>query len=962
MSRHRGAIQGAHQMHSSAIHADEEVKKVVPPPIPKLDPEKLEWSDEESDWKVKESPQVLLKTALKLQAKHTDIDEPDAIDAFEYKDYFYEKALEDPNQPEVLHHYTNKIDHKRTKLKELHGDTIDKLTRGVKGTLPHEIRKPNYDKYDYPLPILPSHVKLSLGLDIIEHLWYEFIMHGCDESELIKMTKLKKITLKMEKHIGYRLPEFNELIFPGLDKNDYIEFTSVCCQLALIGEKRHVRIQKAMSSSIDIRHPLMRLPMPSCCAIDSCQFVPGAGMNPIDMLPKSLEQEEEEEKKAKEQAEAEAVAFECKENGGGDDDDDDDGPNVDLHALKVAYITHRLKLHGNLRLKHIPDIMEHAQIPYDKSRYPSSEWELKGEVLISSIDECLLVSNMIRTDLDEKVSNETDPKYKLPLWMEDEFKPSEIMLFKHHFKSIDIDGGGELDEEELQTLTESLGSRVTIEEAKDLIAIMDLDGGGTVSFDEFMMLMYKIQNGVIDLGDNLLAKSMVAAKSQITIFEEIEENMSNPVPGSKVINYGGSPVDCDFVINGPKGSPYEGGNFKLRITLLDGYPFKCPTVTFITRIFHVNILLQFDGNGYMQHLSSLWDSSWNIRKIVEHALHILANPQIDYVPIDMIHIVKVFLSEKLAVAQELDRERRAELQRNKDEREAEANYAKIQQDEYNEFIKNEEIKSNYETRLMAGEDPIENAVEIEDMIKYDENMAVVLSLDEEDELNIHMQTYRDMYAQEKIEQDEANSIAEQERLEEEMAEKARLDAEEQAEWDAGQDPTLALLEGLIGNDEVEDDSNIDPRFRKVVAHKTSDELMKPLQRQQQMHLATIQMFLFENVRYMQAIQGYVEKFAKVNDSAVKFDEDCDGDGDVDDSVVSGNVMIDNMDGTEHVHHGEHEVNEVDLEHQSFDHGHEHEFGDGPSLYYKDGRKRKNPNIDDESSESEGDDDLGAGFD
>ena len=116
---------------------------------------------------------------------------PDAIDAFEYKDYFYEKALEDPNQPEVLHHYTNKIDHERTKLKELHGDTIDKLTRGVKGTLPHEIRKPNYDKYDYPLPILPSHVKLSSGLDIIEHLWYEFIMHGCDESELITMTKLK---------------------------------------------------------------------------------------------------------------------------------------------------------------------------------------------------------------------------------------------------------------------------------------------------------------------------------------------------------------------------------------------------------------------------------------------------------------------------------------------------------------------------------------------------------------------------------------------------------------------------------------------------------------------------------------------------------------------------------------------------------------------------------------------------
>ena len=101
--------------------------------------------------------------------------------------------------------------------------------------------------------------------------------------------------------------------------------------------------------------------------------------------------------------------------------------------------------------------------------------------------------------------------------MENEFKPSEIM-FKHHFMSIDADGGGEIDEEELMTLTESLGAKVTLDEAKALIEVMDLDGGGTVSFDEFMMLMYKIQNNVIDLEGNLLA-SMIAAKSQLAIFE-----------------------------------------------------------------------------------------------------------------------------------------------------------------------------------------------------------------------------------------------------------------------------------------------------------------------------------------------------------------------------------------------------------------------------------------------------------
>ena len=43
------------------------------------------------------------------------------------------------------------------------------------------------------MPTLPAHVQHSLGLDIIEHLWYEFIMHGADASELVKQTKLKKI-------------------------------------------------------------------------------------------------------------------------------------------------------------------------------------------------------------------------------------------------------------------------------------------------------------------------------------------------------------------------------------------------------------------------------------------------------------------------------------------------------------------------------------------------------------------------------------------------------------------------------------------------------------------------------------------------------------------------------------------------------------------------------------------------
>ena len=43
----------------------------------------------------------------------------------------------------------------------------------------------------FPSLYLPSHIKESLG-DIIEHLWHEFLEYGADESELVKVSVLKK--------------------------------------------------------------------------------------------------------------------------------------------------------------------------------------------------------------------------------------------------------------------------------------------------------------------------------------------------------------------------------------------------------------------------------------------------------------------------------------------------------------------------------------------------------------------------------------------------------------------------------------------------------------------------------------------------------------------------------------------------------------------------------------------------
>jgi len=67
----------------------------------------------------------------------------------------------------------------------------------------------------------------------------------------------------------------------------------------------------------------------------------------------------------------------------------------------------------------------------------------------------------------------------------------QLAEFKEAFCLFDKDGDGRITSQELGIVMQSLGQHPTQEELIDMINEMDVDGNGTVDFDEFILMMSK---------------------------------------------------------------------------------------------------------------------------------------------------------------------------------------------------------------------------------------------------------------------------------------------------------------------------------------------------------------------------------------------------------------------------------------------------------------------------------------
>ena len=80
----------------------------------------------------------------------------------------------------------------------------------------------------------------------------------------------------------------------------------------------------------------------------------------------------------------------------------------------------------------------------------------------------------------------------------------------------------------------------------------------------------------------------------------------------------------------PEASPYESGTFQLKIKYPKDYPFKPPSIYFLTRIFHVNI--HYDGKICCKAIDLLhnsWNPSVSVIDILTEIINLLKFPNFD---------------------------------------------------------------------------------------------------------------------------------------------------------------------------------------------------------------------------------------------------------------------------------------------------------------------------------------------
>ncbi|KAJ5235074.1 uncharacterized protein N7469_004242 [Penicillium citrinum] len=119
--------------------------------------------------------------------------------------------------------------------------------------------------------------------------------------------------------------------------------------------------------------------------------------------------------------------------------------------------------------------------------------------------------------------------------------------------------------------------------------------------------------------------------SQKRIAKELHELVESPPEGITVkLADEDNLYEWRVFMDGPEGSPYQNGKFQIKLTLPTEYPFKPPTVSFATKIYHPNVTNDDKGSMCLGMLRpDEWKPSSKIGAVLQFARQLLAEPMPD---------------------------------------------------------------------------------------------------------------------------------------------------------------------------------------------------------------------------------------------------------------------------------------------------------------------------------------------
>jgi len=99
------------------------------------------------------------------------------------------------------------------------------------------------------------------------------------------------------------------------------------------------------------------------------------------------------------------------------------------------------------------------------------------------------------------------------------------------------------------------------------------------------------------------------------VSKELKELTEEPLEGISVLVNDKDITDVQCVVEGPAGTPYAGGHFRIKLSLPKDFPHSPPRGYFLTRIFHPNVA-PTSGEICVNTLKKDWKPEFGIRHIL----------------------------------------------------------------------------------------------------------------------------------------------------------------------------------------------------------------------------------------------------------------------------------------------------------------------------------------------------------